>query len=276
MDHGLETASERLAASKSAYGTLVVKAGHQGGDFVLQVMDDGRGLNTAKIAEKAGRLGLLPPSGASSPHWLEELVFRPGFSTAGKVSDVSGRGVGLDVVKRRVQSLKGSIHLESWEGIGCRFTIRIPLTLALMEGVLLRAGQSLYLLPLNQVGRFWNVEGELTPVARMVEETEEEKKEREALVRPSIPQLDLAGKFGEAPDPMRQSVGIEVGSEENRVFLMADEILGKKQVVLKGLTGILEGFPAVNGAALLSDGRISLVLDVPALLREQAPVGGEK
>lgn len=268
MDHGLEPMGKRLAAGKSAHGTLAVKARHLGGDFVLEVADDGRGLNAAKIAEKAGRLGLLPPSSASSPQWLEELVFRPGFSTAGKVTDVSGRGVGLDVVKRRIQSLKGSIHLESRDGFGCRFTIRIPLTLALMEGVLLRAGRGLYLLPLTQVGRFWDTTE--NPTEEGAASAPPSGTPAETAPLKSIPsrRINLAEKFKDSPSMTRQPVGIEVGTGDNRAFLLADEILGKKQVVLKGLSGVLEGFPSVNGAALLSDGRVSLVLDVPSLLRE--------
>ncbi len=277
MDHGLEPMAKRLDAGKSAHGTLTVKAQHLGGDFVLEVADDGRGLNSSKIAEKAGRLGLLPPSSASSPQWVEDLVFRPGFSTASKVTDVSGRGVGLDVVKRRIQALKGSIHLESREGFGCRFIIRIPLTLALMEGVLLRVGRGLFLLPLTQVGRFWDMNadpghdapltGEKNKVPPLLEEGTPGSGPSKSL--PSR-RIDLAVKFGESSERFRQPVGIEVGMGENRAFVLADEILGKKQVVLKGLSGVLEGFPSVNGAALLSDGRVSLVLDVPSLLRESA------
>lgn len=288
LDHGLESAAVRIAAGKNAHGSLWVKAAHLGSDFVLEVADDGQGLNLSKIAEKAGRLGWLPPSGPPDPYWLEDLIFRPGFSTAKKVTDVSGRGVGLDVVKRRIQALKGLIRLENKEGKGCRFTIRIPLTLALMEGVLLRAGKGLYLLPLTQVGHFWNMQG--IQALENAETSPDEKNENSFSPKSAAPtasgivpskkhpirRIDLAETFGEAENPDRQPVVIQVGSEENQAYLLADEILGRKQVVLKGLSGLMEGFPSVNGAALLPDGRVSLVLDVPSLLWESrlAVAGG--
>lgn len=174
----------------------------------------------------------------------------------------------MDVVKRRIQSLKGLIHLENHEGKGCHFTLRIPLTLALMEGVLLRAGQGLYLLPLTQVGRFWNMVGIQALEAGDVSPNEEGDQAHVLAKKFPLRRIDLAEKFGERPDPSRQPVGIQVGLEENQAFLLADEILGKKQVILKGLSGVMEGFPSVNGAALLEDGRISLVLDIPSLLLE--------
>jgi two-component system chemotaxis sensor kinase CheA len=248
MDHGLEAPAERVQASKPPHGTLKVRAALVGGDFVLEVVDDGRGLSLAKLEEKALQMGWLAPDVEPDPHWLEDLIFRPGFSTAQKVSDVSGRGVGLDVVRRRVQELKGVLKVENWEGQGCRFILRLPQTLALMEGVLLRAGRGFYLLPLTQVGNF--------------------KK-----LPPSIPQddmgpahIDLSKTFGEDHDPNRQPVGIQVGFRGREAFLMADEILGRRQVILRPLPGLMEDFPALSGTALLGDGRVGLVLDVPSLL----------
>jgi two-component system chemotaxis sensor kinase CheA len=273
MDHGLESSAERTTARKSPHGSLSIKASHLGGDFLLEIADDGRGLNLSRIAEKATRLGWITPQSSPDPHWLQNLVFRAGFSTTEKATDVSGRGVGLDVVKRRIEELKGSVRVESQESKGCRFIIRIPLTLALAEGVLLRAGQGLYLLPLTQVGRFWNFSAALAKEAKASQSTEGENSSNTS--KSTFRRIDLAETFGENCDLHRQPVAIQVGSEEEPALLLADEILGKKRVVLRGLTGLMEGFPSVNGAALLSDGRVSLVLDVPSLLKAPVVAGGK-
>lgn len=248
MDHGLEPPVERVQAGKPAHGTLKVRAALVGGDFVLEVVDDGRGLSLTKLEEKALQMGWLAPDVEPDPRWLEDLIFRPGFSTSQKVSDVSGRGVGLDVVRRRVQELKGVLKVENWEGQGCRFILRLPQTLALMEGVLLRAGRGFYLLPLTQVGNFKQLPPSISPDD----------------MGPA--HIDLSRTFGEGQDPNRQPVGIQVGFRGREAFLMADEILGRRQVILRPLPGLMEDFPALSGTALLGDGRVGLVLDVPSLL----------
>lgn len=156
VDHGLETPSERAQGGKSEYGTLKVKAWHQGGTFTLTLRDDGRGLNLDKIRDKARSLGWLGENEIAEPSRLHEFIFHPGFTTQEEATSVSGRGIGLDVVRKRIQTLKGTVQVASEPGKGCLFTLRIPLTLALMEGVLVRAGRGLYLLPLNQINRFQN------------------------------------------------------------------------------------------------------------------------
>jgi two-component system chemotaxis sensor kinase CheA len=161
----------------------------------------------------------------------------------------------LDVVRRRVQELKGLIKVENWEGQGCRFVLRLPQTLALMEGVLLRAGQGYYLLPLTQVGNFKKLHDGIPGGDAFSE------------------RIDLSKTFGEPEDPNRQPVGIQVSFRGRGAFLLADEILGRRQVILRPPPGLMEDFPALSGAALLSDGRVGLVLDVPSLLG--SPMTGE-
>jgi len=256
VDHGLESPGERVHAGKSNYGNLRVKARHEGGTFTLTLEDDGRGLDLSKIASKARALGWLGEKEELEPTRLHEFIFRPGFSTQEEATAVSGRGIGLDVVRMRLQALKGVVLVTSKPGKGCLFTLRIPLTLALTEGVLVRAGKGLYLVPLNQINRFQN-DG---PV-------KEDKKNKlhEGL---AVPTVDLTDWFGGVRDSQRQGVGIQLGEGDRQVFLRVDEIIGKREVVLKGLEGLLEGLPGVNGGALLGDGRVCLVLDIPALMRE--------
>lgn len=246
MDHGLESPAERTKADKPAHGTLWIKALLAGGDFVLEIADDGRGLSHSNLVERAVRLGWLAQTATPDPQWLEDLIFRPGFSTAKKLSDVSGRGVGLDVVRRRVQELKGVLKVENQEGKGCRFILRLPQTLALMEGILLRAGQGYYLLPLTQVGDFKRIHEGPAP----------EGEER----------IDLPRTFGGTQDSVHQPVGIRVRVRGREALLMTDEILGRRQVILRPLPDLMADFPALSGAALLADGKVGLVLDVPSLL----------
>jgi two-component system chemotaxis sensor kinase CheA len=260
VDHGLETPSERAQGGKSEYGTLKVKAWHQGGTFTLTLRDDGRGLNLDKIRDKARTLGWLGENEIAEPSRLHEFIFHPGFTTQEEATSVSGRGIGLDVVRKRIQTLKGTVQVASKPGKGCLFTLRIPLTLALMEGVLVRAGRGLYLLPLNQINRFQN-------------EGTAEGGENPPLGGSPAPTVDLAEWLGGVPDPRRQSVGIWLGEGDRQVLLGVDEIIGKREVVLRGLEGLMEGLPGVNGGALLGDGRVCLILDIQSFLRDGALPG---
>ncbi len=261
VDHGLETPSERAQAGKSPYGNLKVRASHQGGYFILTLEDDGRGLDLSKIEKKAKKLGWLMENERLEETRLHEFIFRPGFSTQEEATDVSGRGIGLNVVRGRLQTLKGTVQVASEPGKGCLFTLRVPLTLAIMEGVLVRAGRGLYLVPINQINRFQN---EFPTVGEKREPGDDASAPEEWVPK----KVDLTEWFGGSPEANRQSVSIRLGEGDRQILLTVDEIIGKREVVLKGLDGLLEDLPGVNGGALLGDGRVCLVLDIQALLRE--------
>ena len=151
LDHGLETVEQRLAAGKDPVGTVTLNAFHQGGNIVIEIMDDGQGLNTVKIKQKAVANGLVSEADELDDDEINELIFMPGFSTADEVSDISGRGVGMDVVRRNIQSLNGSVEVSSAAGVGSTFTIRLPLTLAILDGQLVRVAKHTYIIPLISI-----------------------------------------------------------------------------------------------------------------------------
>ncbi len=265
VDHGIEDAQTRSKAGKPAEARVALWAGHQGGDFILKLEDDGAGLNFGKITGKARQAGYLGPNETPTQDQLIEFLFRPGFSTADQVTEYSGRGVGLDVVRRKIQTLRGTIVLETEPGKGTTFKLRIPLTLALMEAVLVRVGKERFVLPAAQVMGFL-----------ALDETEEHSVGRGAKWLHSRqgqwPLIDLEKTFGDrAAAPRRglsrQSVVVQVEAEGQRACLVVDEVLGKRQVVLKELGEALHAMRGVLGGAILGDGKVGLVLDMEFLIR---------
>ncbi len=259
VDHGIDTAEERVRAGKPAEALLKLSARHQGGDFVLELADDGRGLNFGRLAHQARVMGLLAPGETPDRDRLVELIFLPGFSTAEKVTEVSGRGVGLDSVKRKIQALKGSIKVLSETGKGTTFCLRIPLTLALMDGILVRVGLNRYVLPAFQVQGFLALEG-----------TEEHSvgsgSKWLATRQGHLPLIDLERGFGSRRDGKLRPVVVQVEAAGKGACLMVDEVLGKQQVVIKELGEGLHELKGVSGGAILGDGRVGLILDMEALM----------
>ncbi|MFA6121977.1 MAG: chemotaxis protein CheW [Sideroxydans sp.] len=259
LDHGVESPEKRIAAGKPAKGTITLAASHQGGNVVIEVSDDGGGLNRDRILSKALEKGLPVREDITDQEvWM--LIFEPGFSTAEVVTDVSGRGVGMDVVKRNISALGGRIELSSVEGLGTRITIRLPLTLAILDGLSVDVGGETYVIPLTNIveslligeadlrsvsgeGQMIHVRGEYLPLVYM----------RELF---NLPHRKMA-EGG--------SIVVIVEAEGRKVALLVDDLLGQHQVVIKSLESNYRKLPGISGATIMGNGKVALILDVAAL-----------
>ena len=274
LDHGIELPAERQAAGKAATGRLGINACHEGGSIVIEVSDDGRGLRRDRILAKAIERGLLPEGAAPSDAEVWQLIFAPGFSTADKVTDLSGRGVGMDVVKRNIEALRGQIALTSTEGQGTRTQIRLPLTLAMIDGFLTLVGGVHYVLPLGVVSECIAVPKECLAAPTRTCGTFDLRGE-------VLPYIDLALFYGVVPgaateaEPQRRSL-VVVRDGAVRVGLVVDRLLGEHQTVIKPLAGIFRHLKALAGSTILGSGDVALVLDMQGLmaaaLQAQQPV----
>ena len=260
-DHGIELPAERLANGKPEHGTLKLAASHQGGSIVIEVRDDGRGLNREKLLHKAREKGIdAPDSMTDSEVW--GLIFAPGFSTADVVTDVSGRGVGMDVVKRNITSLGGTVEIDSAEGYGMKVSVRLPLTLAIMDGMSVGVGDEVYILPLSSVIESFQVKSDtIKTVAgsgRVVEVRDEYMPVIELERIFNVPRFDFEHV---------SAIMVVVEADGGRVALLVDELLGQQQVVVKNLEANYRKVPDVSGATIMGDGRVALILDVGSLVR---------
>ncbi|HEV2134602.1 MAG TPA: chemotaxis protein CheA [Terracidiphilus sp.] len=262
IDHGLESSEERRIAGKNPIGKIRLRASHQAGHIVIEIADDGRGLNREKIFEKARRTGLLDEGSNPSDREVFNLIFHPGFSTAARITDVSGRGVGMDVVKKQIQKLRGHVDIESRPGKGTSFFLRLPLTLAMIDGLVVGVGSERYVVPLFSVREM------LRPSADTVFTVEGHHEM--ALVRNSLlPVIRLYQRFGVRPrsESATESLLI-VGEAAGRTFcLIVDELIGKQEVVIKSLGGNLQNISGVAGGTILGDGRVGLILDLEGIFR---------
>ena len=260
-DHGIETPEQRRALGKPQAGTITLAASHQGGSVLIEVRDDGRGLSRSALLAKARERGLhAPDSLGDAEVW--SLIFAPGFSTAAEVTDVSGRGVGMDVVKRNIDALGGAVDIESSEGQGMTVRVRLPLTLAIMDSMTLRVADECYVLPLaSVVESFQFVPGQLRSLggrAQLVPLRDE-----------FLPVLDLERVFEVRRERDEDEPGVLVVVESGgvRIALRVDELLGQQQVVVKNLEANYGPVPNISGATIMGDGRVALILDVAALVR---------
>jgi two-component system chemotaxis sensor kinase CheA len=268
-DHGIEPQAERLAEGKPAAGTITLRAFHRGGFIVIEIQDDGRGLNPDRIRMKAIERGLVKPDDNIDERAIFDLIFAPGVSTAEKITDLSGRGVGMDVVRRNIERMRGKIEIESAIGQGTTFTISLPLTLAIIEGLLVGVGDQRYVIPTLSVresfrplpsmvttvqgrGEMVSVRGRLTPVLRLGEH-----------LNTSAAAADLSAGI---------LVVVESGQDSRCLFV--DELIGKQEVVIKSLGDMFHQQTNFAGAAILGDGRVGLILDVNALVKLK-PRNGE-
>ena len=261
IDHGIELPAARLASGKSDSGRLLLSAGHQGGNIVIEVSDDGAGLNRDRILQKARDNG-LPVSDAMTDGDVWQLIFAPGFSTAETVTDVSGRGVGMDVVKRNITSMGGVVDIRSAKGFGTTISISLPLTLAILDGMSIRVGDEVYILPLGYV-----VES-LQP--RAIDIKDISGQGRVIKVRGDyLPLIALHQLFGIEPRTTDPANGIVVilESEGRKAGLFVDDLVGQQQVVVKNLESNYRKVVGISGATILGDGGVSLIVDVAALLR---------
>jgi two-component system chemotaxis sensor kinase CheA len=257
IDHGIEDNAKRAAAGKTEKGRIELTAVHSGAQVLVTVKDNGGGLNTARIRAKAEEQGLIAPGATLSDGEIHQFLFHPGFSTAQTISALSGRGVGMDVVKRTIENMRGTIDLSTRPGEGTTVTLRLPLTLAIIEGLLIRVGGGRYIIPLSAVeecvelmpqdqrsrGRnFLNMRGNLVPYLRL----------RELFRTPG------------APDLYQKTIIISTG--ETRVGLVADQIIGNHQTVIKSLSKLHSDVTMFSGATILGDGTAALILDVVQLV----------
>ena len=257
-DHGLETPEERIAAGKNPAGQVTLVARQSGGDVTITIRDDGRGIDRDRVRAKAESSGLVAAGAALSDQELLQMIFEPGFSTAAQVTNLSGRGVGMDVVKKTIEGLRGTINVSSTPGAGSEITLAIPLTLAIIDGLLVRVGSGCYVIPLSAVEECL----ELTPENDMKSRGRSFISLRESLV----PFIRLRELFhtGTTPDQFQKVVVISTGSE--RVGLVVDQIIGDHQTVIKAMSKLHHDVATFSGATILGDGSVALILDVGHLV----------
>ncbi len=261
LDHGIETAEKRIAAGKPAKGTITLSASNQGGAVVIEVSDDGAGLNRERILSKAMERGLNAHEGMSDNEvWM--LIFEPGFSTAEVVTDVSGRGVGMDVVKRNITEMGGDVQIGSAPGVGTTMTIRLPLTLAILDGMSVALGKSIYVIPLNLIVETLQPRQEdlktVTGQGHMVHVRGE--------YLPIIALHQLFNMPTEVTDPC-QGVLVLIEADGKKAALFVDALVGQQQVVIKSLETNFRKVVGVSGATIMGDGTVALILDVPTLIK---------
>ena len=261
LDHGIEAPDVRLAAGKPATGTITLTAEHRGGVIVIEVRDDGRGLSRDKILAKA-REQSIPVLGTMTDQEAWLLIFEPGFSTAEQVTEVSGRGVGMDVVRRNILALGGSVELDSAEGYGTRVSVKLPLTLAIMDGMSVAVAGETYIVPLAAVIESIQLDQQqirsIAGANRVIRVREE-----------YLPVVSLEEVFGVPRFELHGGAGILViiEFEDTRVALLVDELVGQQQVVVKNLEANYRKVPGISGATILADGRVALILDVAHLVK---------
>ncbi len=269
-DHGLEGPEERLDNNKQEVGTIRLNAFHEGGSICITVEDDGRGLNRDKILGKAIKQGLIGENEKLTDDQIWALIFKPGFSTAEKVTDVSGRGVGMDVVKRNIEGLGGTVSIKTALGKGTTFTLKLPLTLAIIDGMTVRVGKETYIVPLLSILE------SIQPKAESIK-TVVGKGELINVRGHYIPMTRLYEVFGNEPDftDPKEAILLILEAEGERVAVMVDEILGQQQVVIKSMEQNFRKVEGVAGATILGDGTVGFIVDVRGLLeiaRREKPV----
>lgn len=268
LDHGIETPEERERSGKPRLGHLGLNAYHEAGSIVIEVSDDGRGLRRERILSKAIERGLVSAEAALSDVEVWQLIFAPGFSTADKVTDLSGRGVGMDVVKRNIESLRGQISLVSTEGHGTTTQIRLPLTLAMIDGFLTMVGQVHYVLPLAVVAECIDVPRECRSAPERICGTFDLRGE-------VLPYIDLARFYGVDSSETRRRSLIVVRDGNMRIGLVVDKLLGEHQTVIKPLAGIFRHLKALAGSTILGSGDVALVLDLQGLVASATQLNAE-
>jgi two-component system chemotaxis sensor kinase CheA len=261
LDHGIESPSERESAGKSPKGSIVLSAEHSGGNVLIRIFDNGRGLDRDRIAAKGVERGLITDPDSLTNKEVFSLIFHPGFSTAEKITNISGRGVGMDVVKKSIEALRGVVELDSQKGVGATVTVKLPLTLAIIEGLQVRVGEEFFVIPLTSVHecvelraergceetsckRIINLRNEIVPFVRLREWFDVPG------AKPEIEQIIIAG------------------DENNRTGIVVDEVIGQQQTVIKSLGKVFKGLDEISGATIKGDGGMALILDIPFLVRK--------
>jgi two-component system chemotaxis sensor kinase CheA len=266
VDHGVEMPNDRIAKGKPAKGTVRLSAYHQGGNMVIEIADDGAGLNKQRILAKAIERGIVAPDAELEDRQIFDLIFAPGFSTAEKITDISGRGVGMDVVKQNIAKLRGKIEIDSTPGEGTTFRIFLPLTLAIIDGLIARVGDQRYIFPTLSVCESFR------PTTEMISTIY--GKGEVVKVRGKLrPMLRLHEYFDIVPrttDPTRALIIVVESANQQRCILV-DELIGKQEVVIKSLDERFKQNKALAGAAILGDGKVGLILDPRTLVQVSIP-----
>lgn len=262
LDHGIESPEARVAAGKDEMGKITLNAFHQGGNIVIQIIDDGAGLNRDRILEKAIDNGLVKASDNLSDEQIYDLIFKPGFSTAAEITDISGRGVGMDVVRRNIQELNGSVEVESQSGKGSTFTIRLPLTLAILDGQLIRVGRDVFIFPLVSIVE--SIQSYDQMIHRVSSGCEVLRLRDEY-----VPIVRLWDIFSIKPDSEKLEDGllVVVEGDNMKIAVLVDDLLAQQQVVIKSLQENYRSVDGISGATILGDGTVSLILDIGGLIK---------
>ncbi|PKL38013.1 MAG: chemotaxis protein CheA [Spirochaetae bacterium HGW-Spirochaetae-1] len=263
IDHGIESPREREAAGKSAQGTIVLKAYHQEGNVYIEIIDDGKGIYVDRVKEKAIAMGLVKPDDDLSREKILSFLFMPGFSTAEKVGDLSGRGVGMDVVRTNIEGLRGNVEIRSREGQGTTMRLKLPLTLAIIDGMLVNIGNYIYIIPLLSVVESIRPKQDGIKTVEGKGEVIQVRGEYVSLVR----LYDIFKIESRCHDPWEGLVVI-VESNTSRIGLLVDDLVGQQQIVIKSLDNFITASRAVSGAAILGDGRVALIIDIFGLIEE--------
>lgn len=262
LDHGIESPEKRLAAGKSEMGKITLNAFHQGGNIVIQIIDDGAGLNQERILSKAIENGIVDESDQLTDDQIHDLIFKPGFSTAAEITDISGRGVGMDVVRRNIQDLNGSVEVESKPGEGSVFTIRLPLTLAILDGQLIRVGEQVYIFPLVSIVE--SIQSYDQMIHRVSTGCDVLRLRDEY-----VPIVRLWDIFNIKPssEQLEDGLLVVVEGDNIKVAVLVDDLLGQQQVVIKSLQDNYRAVDGISGATILGDGTVSLILDIAGLIK---------
>lgn len=265
IDHGIEAPADRVKAGKPQSGKVQLKAYRQADHIQIEIADDGRGLNKDRILAKARERGLIGDAVQLNDSEIFQLIFEPGFSTAEKVTDLSGRGVGMDVVKKQIQKLRGRVEIKSVEGEGTTFYLKLPLTLAIVDGLVVGVGRERYILPIHSVNEMFR------PMENQVS-TVQGSGEMVMIRNRLLPLIRLHRALGVRPksEEVMQTLLIVAETEGRRFVLMVDEFIGKQEVVIKSLGASIRNTPGIAGGAILGDGRVGLILDLEAIYADRS------
>jgi len=263
LDHGIELPENRIAAGKPETGTVELNASHRGGNIIIEIKDDGKGLDKDVLLDKAIDRGLVSPDAILTDQQIYELIFAAGFSTAETVSDVSGRGVGMDVVRRNINELGGSIEIHSEVGVGSSFVIRLPLTLAILDGQTVSIGSETYIVPLVSIIESIQIKEDMVNMLAGKGETFKLREEYLPIVRLH----EVLGVKDAKAQKINEGLLVVVEGEGRRCGLFVDDLLGQQQVVIKSLEANYRKIDGLSGATILGDGSVALILDIPGLIR---------
>ena len=258
VDHGLESPDDRVAAGKSPSGRIKIEAHHEAGCIIIRLSDDGRGLNRDRILAKAKERGLVQPNVRLTDEEILRLIFQPGFSTAEKVTDISGRGVGMDVVSKHIQKLRGRIEIKSVLGEGCTFTLRLPLTLAIIDGLVVGVGDERFIVPIFTMREMFCSTAE-------TRFTIEGKNEMVLFRGTLLPVVRLRERFAIEGRTTENLILVVIQGRDREFCLAVDQLIGKQEVVIKSLGSCFRDLPGIAGGAILGDGKVGLILDVDSL-----------